>query len=134
MNRFAHTDGVSFSVDTASIFFEEAGNKAGEPVLLLHGGFGTLEDFESIARALSQDYRLIAMDGRGQGKSTLGEQPLTYLLMKDDVEKLLDLLHIKSVNVIGFSDGGMVAHLLAIASPDRVKSSSLLQHPGEKKT
>lgn len=132
MNRFEHNDGASFCVDGASIFFEEAGNKAGEPILLLHGGFGTLEDFEPIATALSKDFRLIAMDARGQGKSTLGDKPLTYQLMKEDAEKLLDLHHIKSATIIGFSDGGMVAHLMAIENPDRVKKLVSIAAPWRK--
>ena len=81
MATFTHHNGAFFSDKGANIYYEEAGNSSGEPVLFLHGGFGTLEDFEPIIGDFLSDFRVLAIDGRGQGKSTLGNEKLSYQLM-----------------------------------------------------
>ncbi len=114
MQRFTHTAGKTFSAaGGAQIYYEEQGNPAGRPLLLLHGGFGNLEEFNPVLAELRGAYRLIAMDSRGQGRSTLGTDPLTYKALQEDVEALLKLLNIEALSVFGMSDGGIVAYRLA---------------------
>src|SRR5699024_10521801 len=85
-----------------------------KPVLLfLHGGFGSIEDFNSIVDYLSKDYRIIGIDNRGHGKSTLGRLDLTYEQIQKDVEQVIEHLNIDKLNIIGFSDGGIVGYRLA---------------------
>lgn len=132
MATFTHQNGEFFPDQGANIYYEEAGNSSGPAVLFLHGGFGTLEDFEPIIDSFLNEFRVIAMDGRGQGKSTLGDAQLTYQLMASDVVRLLDHLKIKSASLVGFSDGGMVAHLVSIADPARVEKLISIAAPWSK--
>lgn len=61
------------------------------------------------------------MDCRGRGKSELGNDSLTYSQMAKDIISVLDFLHLDSTYVVGRSDGGIIALLLAINYPDRIK-------------
>lgn len=132
MQILNHKTGQTISINGASIYYEEVGNQSGIPILMLHGGFGTLEDFEPVISNFLSEYRIIAMDGRGQGKSTLGDQPLTYKLMQDDVNRLLDHLKISKVILMGFSDGGMVVHRIAISDSARVSKLISIAAPWRK--
>lgn len=64
----------------------------------------------------------VAIDSRGQGKSTRGTAHLTYELMSEDALACLDALGVDSFHVVGFSDGAIEALLLARDHPDRVLS------------
>jgi pimeloyl-ACP methyl ester carboxylesterase len=129
MSKFMHHDGSFMKADSARIYYEELGNKNGPALLMLHGGFGTMEDFNPIVSPLVKEFRIIGMDGRGQGKSTLGERKLTYQQMQLDAESLLDHLGINEVIVIGFSDGGMVGHLMALSNVLKIKKLIVIGTP-----
>lgn len=116
MKLFNHRDGNTLTIDTAKIYFEETGNAEKPVLLLLHAGFGNIEDFNSIIPKLKGEYRIIGIDSRGQGKSTIGNKKLTYKLLQNDVEQVLKHLNIIELNIIGFSDGGIVAYRLATSS------------------
>ncbi len=64
---------------------------------------------------------MILADSRSQGKSLDPDHPLTFEIMADDFSDLLTAMHIDSANVIGWSDGGINALLLAIRHPEKVK-------------
>lgn len=122
---------TSFKTAGANIAFQDLGNPSGLPLLMLHGGFGTMRDFDSLVSALG-NHRIVLMDARGQGSSTLGDGMLTYRRIQQDAEQLLDHLNIQSAAVLGFSDGAMVAHLMAIASPSRVTKLISIAGPWKK--
>ena len=82
-------------------------------MLLLHGGFGSIEDFNGLLPALSGDFRVIGIDSRGHGRSTLGSKTLTYEEIQKDVLSVLKHLGIGAISILGFSDGGIVAYRLA---------------------
>jgi pimeloyl-ACP methyl ester carboxylesterase len=119
----AGTVGQRAMIDGARLWYAEWGaNNKGVPVLLLHGGalnssyFGLL-----IPALLEHGYRVIAMDSRGQGRSTRAKGPITYHMMAGDTLKLLDLLHVRQVSLVGWSDGGIIGLDLAINHPDRLR-------------
>lgn len=122
MSSFTHSSGQYFRIDDANLYFEETGNPAGAPLILLHGGLGNLADFNQILDKLPAHFRLIGIDFRGHGKSSLGSAPLTYQLYQTDVESILTHLGIQSCALLGFSDGGIVAYRIATQTPERVKS------------
>lgn len=113
MRNFAHRAGEYLEIDGARIYYEISGHKDGPVLLLLHGGFGNLEDFNPILPDLKRESRLIGIDSRGQGKSTLGSKPLSYEQIQNDVERVLEQLQVDTLSIIGFSDGGIVAYRLA---------------------
>jgi len=63
------------------------------------------------------------MDCRGRGKSELGSDSLTYMQMTKDIAGILDYLHIDSTHEVGRSDGGILALMLAINYPEKVKKA-----------
>lgn len=116
MNTFNHSKGKEYVVDDAVIYYEITGNSEGPVMLLLHGGFGNMEDFNTILPLLSTTYQILGVDSRGHGRSTLGDKKLTYEQLQNDIESLLQHLDIKQLSVIGLSDGGILAYRLGIFS------------------
>ncbi len=111
--------GKYIGVNDIKLYYEEYGK--GEPLLLLHGNGGSIANFTFQIPELSKHYRVIAVDSRAQGRSTDSDQEITYALMAGDMSKLIRKLHLGSVNVLGWSDGGNVGLELAYAHPEQVK-------------
>jgi pimeloyl-ACP methyl ester carboxylesterase len=96
-------------------------NKDGkEPVMLLHGGFVSSDEWGFEVPLLSKTHKVIVVDSRGHGRSSMSDQPLGYNLMASDVLQLMDYLKIKKVSIVGWSDGGIIGLILAIKYPERV--------------
>lgn len=93
----------------------------GEPLLLIHGNGGSINNFSGQIPYFAKKYKVIAVDSRAHGRSVDKGDSLSYEMMAEDFSGLLDELHIKSCNVIGWSDGGNNGLLLAIHHPDKVK-------------
>jgi len=108
-----HESGQVLRHEGAQIYFATGGDERRPPLLLLHGGFGSLEDFQAVFPGLARDHRLIAIDSRGHGRSTLGPEPLSYARLERDVLAVLARLGLDRVSIVGFSDGGMVGYRLA---------------------
>ena len=93
----------------------------GEPLLLIHGNSGSINNFKYQLPYFSKYYKVITVDSRAQGKSTDYGDSLTYEMMADDFNAILDSMHIQSAYVIGWSDGGINGLLLALRHPEKVK-------------
>lgn len=107
-------------VKGAQIYYATYGVETGEPVVLLHGGLGNSDHFAFQMPALVDKFRVIVVDSRGQGRSTLSKAKLSYHAMADDVIAVLDKLAIEKAALVGWSDGGEIALDLAIHQPARV--------------
>jgi pimeloyl-ACP methyl ester carboxylesterase len=94
---------------------------AGEPVLLLHGGLGSIEMVGDARTALARGRRVIAVDLHGHGRTALGNRPIDYRAMGDDLATILAALDVAAADVIGYSLGGGVAFRLAAQHPRRVR-------------
>jgi pimeloyl-ACP methyl ester carboxylesterase len=94
---------------------------SGEPLLMIHGNGGSVKAFSRNIPELAKHFRVIVADSRSQGKSLDPDHPITFEMMADDFSDLLDAMHIKSAYVVGWSDGGINALLLAIRHPEKVK-------------
>jgi len=101
------------------MYYESYGK--GEPLLLIHGNGGSVKSFINQIPYFSRAYRVIIADSRAQGKSTDNRDSLSYEMMADDLNALLEKLNLKQVYVIGWSDGGINGLLLAMRHPDKVK-------------
>lgn len=119
--KFDHRSGRAISVRGAQIYVEQVGAQSNPPLVLLHGGVGDIEDFNSLATELSAHYRLIAIDSRGHGASSSGGVELTYMQLADDALAIIDALAVPAMSVIGFSDGGIVGYRLALKAASRVR-------------
>jgi pimeloyl-ACP methyl ester carboxylesterase len=105
-------------INSIRIYYEIYGQ--GAPVLVLHGGAGSIEDMHNQIRALAATRLVIAVDSRGHGRSTDADAPLAYALMASDMLQLLDDLKISRTDIGGWSDGGIIALALAMRAPERV--------------
>jgi pimeloyl-ACP methyl ester carboxylesterase len=93
----------------------------GEPLLLLHGNSSSIVSFEKQIPELSKHYRVIAVDSRGQGRSGEDGKTYSYDLFAEDMNAFLDSLHLDSVNVLGWSDGGNTGLIMAMKYPGKVR-------------
>jgi pimeloyl-ACP methyl ester carboxylesterase len=94
---------------------------SGAPLLMIHGNNGSINAFSHNIPELAKHFRVIVADSRSQGKSLDPDHPLTFEMMADDFSDLLDAMHVDSAYVVGWSDGGINALLLAIRHPEKVK-------------
>jgi pimeloyl-ACP methyl ester carboxylesterase len=108
------------AVDDFTLYWATYGDAKAPPVVLLHGGFGSGDDFANQVPALAPHFRVIVVDSRGHGRSTRSRHGLSYHRMAEDVIALLDHLHVPQAALVGWSDGGIVALDLAIHHADRV--------------
>jgi pimeloyl-ACP methyl ester carboxylesterase len=93
----------------------------GEPLLIIHGNGGSINNFIYQIPYFAKKYKVIIADSRSHGKSVDKGDSLTYEMMADDYAALLTALKVDSSYVIGWSDGGINALLLAIRHPEKVK-------------
>jgi pimeloyl-ACP methyl ester carboxylesterase len=106
---------------------------AGEPVVLVHGFTNTLEVWakNGIVQDLARNYRVIAFDSRGHGKSDKPHEPARYgREMALDVVRLLDHLGIQRAHIAGYSLGGYVVSQLLTLHPERFVSATLVAGAG----
>ena len=94
----------------------------GRPLLLLHGGGATPRDsFAKQMRAFAVAHRVIAPEQVGHGRTPGLPGPLSYTRMMEDTAALLHGLRLGPVDVVGFSDGGIIALMLAAHHPALVR-------------
>jgi len=94
----------------------------GEPLVLIMGLGGDTTKWFRILPAFSKEYRVIAFDNRGAGKTDKPAIIYTMEMMADDIAGLLDAINIDSAHIFGISLGGMIAQNFALRYPDRIIS------------
>jgi esterase len=92
----------------------------GDDIIILHGLFGSGDNWQSIAKALSNRFQVYLIDLRNHGKSFHSDD-MNFELMAEDVVELLTSLHLENVVLIGHSLGGKIAITLARDTPARVQ-------------
>lgn len=93
----------------------------GPAILLLHGGLSNrLTWFSQLPGLVSSGREIVLIDSRGHGRSGLGERELSYPRLASDVVAVMDALHLPKADIIGWSDGGNTALVLAHHWPERV--------------
>jgi len=100
------------------LHYQSLGN--GQPLIILHGLFGTLENWGSQIKTLSESFTVIAVDLRNHGRSPHSDD-MNYTVMANDVIELMDELNLASADLMGHSMGGKVAMQLALNNPERIK-------------
>ena len=110
--------GTYYSIRGIKIYCEVYGS--GKPLLMIHGNGGSIKAFKNNIPYFAKNYKVIVADSRAQGKSIDPKDSLSFEMMADDEAALLNAMHIDSVFVIGWSDGGINALLLAMRHPKKV--------------
>ena len=93
----------------------------GFPLILLHGNGEDCSYFLHQMEPFAQHFRVLAIDTRGHGKTPRGERPFTIRQFADDLLAFMDQHAIEKAHILGFSDGGNIAMVFALAHPERVE-------------
>lgn len=112
LGRYAAVNGIR-------LYYETYGQ--GEPLLLLHGNSESIASFRLQIPELAKHFKVIAVDTRGQGRSTEDGKPYSYDLFAADMNAFLDHLGIDSARILGWSDGGNTGLIMAMQFPAKVK-------------
>jgi pimeloyl-ACP methyl ester carboxylesterase len=107
-------------LDGIATYYEVHG--AGDPVLLLHGGFCSIETLQPQIDELALGYQVHAPERPGQGRTADRDGPISFDAMVRDTLAYLSALGVPAAHVIGFSDGAITGLLLARDHPERVRS------------
>ncbi len=97
----------------------------GDPIVILHGLFGTLDNWQTMAKQLANDYTVIIVDQRNHGRSPHAEE-INYSLMAEDLKELLENNWIYKTRIIGHSMGGKTAMEFALNYPDLVEQLAVI--------
>jgi pimeloyl-ACP methyl ester carboxylesterase len=111
-------NGKYITIDKVAIYYETYGQ--GVPLLLLHGGLGSISNFEKCIPELATHFLVIAPDSPGHGRSGSTDS-LSYQYLTGFISKFIDELKLDSLYVMGWSDGGIIGLNLAADRPDKVK-------------
>ena len=110
--------GEYVDVDGLKTWFDSWGS--GPPLVLLHGGFGSNAAWEPQAPALAEHFGVVAPERRGHGHTPDAPGPITYELMTRDTIGFIEAVVRGPAHLVGWSDGGNVALMVAIERPDLV--------------
>ena len=118
------------NINGVNLNYEIAGQ--GETVVFLHGMTGSTQDWVNQIRVLSPDYRVVARDMRGHGKSAAPPREKDYSIpiFTEDVFGLLKLLNIEKCCLVGHSVGGFIALQFALKHQDRLAALVLVDTAG----
>ncbi len=117
---FKLIEGKYEQVNDISMYYEEYGS--GEPLILIHGGSGTVRTWDKQIPFFSQYFRVIVVDCRGQGKSSNPKGDFHYKEMAEDFVILIEKLGLENPIIFGWSDGAQIALEIAIKYPNLLKT------------
>jgi len=111
------------TVNGLNLYYEIHGN--GEPLVLLPGGFMTVEAMGEIVKQLASTRQVIGVELQGHGHTADIERQLRFELMADDIAALISHLGLDRVDLFGYSLGGAVGLQTAIRHPERIRKLAL---------
>ena len=114
-------------VNGICLYYEEHGS--GQPLILLHGGYGSGEMFAAILPSLASRHRVITVDLQGHGRTADVDRPLRFQTMGDDIAALIRHLGLVQADVMGYSLGAGTALRTAIQHPALVRRLAIVSHP-----
>lgn len=118
-NGYVAANGIDY-------YYEIHGESRTQPLLLLHGGLGSIDMFGPLLPALAEHRRVIAVDLHGHGRTELGERPIRHADIGDDLAVVLEKLGYGQVDVLGYSFGGGAAFRLAVQHPTLVRRLAIV--------
>jgi len=105
-------------------YYERHGS--GEPLLLLHGGGCSAGSWEPQIAALAERFEVYVPERRAHGRTPDVDGPLTYEAMAGDTAGFMDALGIGSAHLVGWSDGAVVAAVVALRRPELARRLVLI--------
>ena len=111
--------GEYIAVNGRQMYLEQYGR--GRALVLLHGGLSTIQaSFEKQIGIFSKNHHVIAIEQTGHGHTPDADIPFSYVQMARDTGGVLRSLNVKDADIIGWSDGGILALLIASHHPELV--------------
>lgn len=105
-------------VNGLKTYYEVQGD--GEPLVLMHGGFCTIETFAQQTPEFAKRYRVYLPERRGHGR-TADAGEMSYEAMAADTAGFMDALGIGTAHIVGYSDGGNTALVMALRRPELIR-------------
>jgi pimeloyl-ACP methyl ester carboxylesterase len=118
--NYGHNDSVGRFYDVRGIKMYTEVYGTGKPLLMIHGNGGSMGAFSNTIPYFAKKYQVIAVDSRAHGRTKDDRDSLSFEMMADDFDALLTAMHIDSAYVLGWSDGGINALVLAMRHPNKV--------------
>jgi pimeloyl-ACP methyl ester carboxylesterase len=118
------TTGGHIEANGIRYYYEVHGQ--GEPLLVLHGGMGSIEMFTPDLGALAAERQVIAVELQGHGRTSLGDRKVSLHDMGDDMAVIVRALGHDQVDALGYSLGGGVAFRLSVQHPGLVRRLVLI--------
>lgn len=91
----------------------------GDPVIILHGLFGTMDNWQTLAKKLAEDFTVYIVDQRNHGRSP-HDDLMDYSIMAEDLHHFMESHWIYKSHIIGHSMGGKTAMQFALNYPDMI--------------
>lgn len=107
------------SVNGLEMYYEICGT--GQPLIMLHGGYGSIPGMGAIVPRLAETRQVIAVELQGHGRTADVDRPLSYGQMADDVAGFMSAIGLEKADVFGVSMGGAVALQVAVRHPEVVR-------------
>jgi pimeloyl-ACP methyl ester carboxylesterase len=118
--KYAHVNGLD-------LYYEVHGK--GQPLVLLHGGLGSVEMFSGLLPVLAKTRQVVAVELQGHGHTADVDQPFRFEQMADDVAALAGQLKLGPVDLLGYSLGGGAAWQVAARHPEAVRKLIVVSSP-----
>ncbi len=115
--------GMKINVEDITLNYTKLGN--GTPLILLHGNGEDHHIFDELVFLLKNDYTVYAIDSRNHGESSKTSD-FSYEVMSKDIQLFIEKLNLENVQIVGFSDGAIIALTLAIDNPEIFNKMVLL--------
>ena len=112
------------AINGVNYYYEIHGQ--GEPLLLLHGGLGSIDMFRPVLPVLAEGREVIAVDLHGHGRTPLGNRKINLLDIGNDLAVILKQLGYGPVDVLGYSFGAGAGFRLAVQHPEMVRRLALV--------
>src|SRR5688572_28958933 len=127
--------GERVAVNGMQMYYEVSGE--GDPLVVLHGSYMTIEAMGEIIPRLAETHRVYALELQGHGRTTDINRPITYPAMADDVAAFMDAVGLQRADVFGYSMGAVTGLQLAIRHPAKVNklvaaSSPMMSRDGSR--
>src|SRR5512139_3132742 len=115
---------MNIKVNGIDLYYEQYGK--GEPIVFSHGWLDNGSVWKPQADALARDHTVVLYDLRGHGKSEKPQDDYSIQTMANDLGALVKSLNLNKVTLVGFSMGGAVSLVYALANPEKVSRLALI--------
>lgn len=114
------------SVNGIRMYYEELGDPAAVPLVLMHGATGAIDSpgsgWTDLMPLFAERYRAIHLEHRGHGRTDNPAGELSYAMIASDVCAFIEQLDLVPAHIAGFSDGGITALHIGMTRPDLART------------